>query len=39
MLLPGSTFPRFGVPLVNRRGQRRVVTIDPITGVPNISTP
>src|SRR5438552_15363446 len=38
MLLPGSTFPRFGVLLANRRGSRRVVTIDPITGVPSIAT-
>jgi prepilin-type N-terminal cleavage/methylation domain-containing protein len=36
LLLPGSVFPRFGVQLSNRRGQRRLVTIDPITGVPNI---
>ena len=36
LLLPGSTFPRFGVQLSNRRGQRRLVSIDPITGVPKI---
>ena len=36
LLLPGSTFPRFGVELANRRGQRRLVSIDPITGAPRI---
>jgi prepilin-type N-terminal cleavage/methylation domain-containing protein len=36
LLLPGAAFPRFAVQLVNRRGQRRLVTIDPITGVPKI---
>jgi prepilin-type N-terminal cleavage/methylation domain-containing protein len=36
LLLPGSTFPRFGVELANRRGQHRLISIDPITGVPKI---
>ena len=36
LLFPGSTFPRFGVQLANRRGQRRLISIDPITGVPKI---
>jgi prepilin-type N-terminal cleavage/methylation domain-containing protein len=36
VLLPGSAFPRATVELANRRRQRRVVSLDPITGVPNI---
>jgi len=36
MVYPGGTVPRLGVELVNRRGARRVVRIDPITGVPQI---
>ena len=39
LLYPGATAPRFGVQLVNRRGARRVVCVDPITGVPNIQRP
>ena len=36
MLLPGSTPARIGIQLVNRRGLRRLVRVDPITGVPRI---
>lgn len=36
LLLPGSTPPRIGVQLVNRRGARRIVSVNPITGVPKI---
>ncbi len=36
LLLPGSTAPRIGVQLVNRRGARRIVSVNPITGVPRI---
>ena len=39
LLLPGGTPPRIGVQLVNRRGQQRVVSVDPITGVPRIERP
>lgn len=39
LLLPGGTAPRVGIQLVNRRNQRRIVTLDPITGVPNITRP
>jgi prepilin-type N-terminal cleavage/methylation domain-containing protein len=39
LLLPGGTPPRIGVQLVNRRGQQRIVSIDPITGVPKIERP
>ncbi len=33
---PGGSAPRIGVELVNRRGSRRFVRVDPITGVPMI---
>ncbi len=33
---PGGAAPRIGVELVNRRGVRRFVRVDPITGVPII---
>ena len=35
-VLPGGSFPRFGVELENRRGARRIVRVDPITGAPEI---
>jgi prepilin-type N-terminal cleavage/methylation domain-containing protein len=38
-LYPGVNVPRFGIEMRNRRGQRRVVSVDPITGVPHISDP
>ena len=36
LLLPGATVPRFGVELVSARGARRIVSVDPITGVPRV---
>jgi hypothetical protein len=36
LLLPGGTPPRIAVELANRRGQRRIVRVDPITGAPEI---
>jgi prepilin-type N-terminal cleavage/methylation domain-containing protein len=36
LLLPGATAPRVGIQLANQRGSRRVVRLDPITGVPTI---
>ena len=33
---PGGTAPRIGVELRDRRGSRRFVRVDPITGVPVI---
>ena len=36
LLMPGGVPPRIGVQLRNRRGARRIVRIDPITGVPQI---
>lgn len=36
LLMPGGVPPRIGVQLRNRRGARRIVRVDPITGVPQI---
>jgi prepilin-type N-terminal cleavage/methylation domain-containing protein len=36
IVYPGGTVPRFGVELVNRKGARRIVRIDPITGIPQV---
>jgi prepilin-type N-terminal cleavage/methylation domain-containing protein len=37
-LFPGGTVPRVAIELENRRGLRRIVRVDPITGVPRIET-
>ena len=39
LIYPGGVIPRFGVQLLNRRGVRRIVRVDPITGVPRIERP
>ena len=36
LLHPAGAIPRFGVELVNRKGARRIVRVDPITGVPRV---
>jgi type II secretory pathway pseudopilin PulG len=36
LVLPGGTVPAIAVELVNRRGMRRIVRLDPITGVPRV---
>lgn len=36
LLYPGGTVPRLGIEIANRRGERRVVRVDPITGVPQV---
>jgi prepilin-type N-terminal cleavage/methylation domain-containing protein len=36
LLLPGSTAPRIGIELQNRKGTRRIVRVNPMTGVPEI---
>lgn len=36
LLYPGGAPPRFGVVLLNRRGDRRVVRLDPITGMSQV---
>lgn len=38
LLLPGGAVPRVGVVLANGRGVRRVVSVDPISGVAQIRT-
>lgn len=36
LVQPGGTIPRFGIEIVNRRGQHRIVRVDPITGVARV---
>lgn len=37
-LYPGGTVPRISVQLANRKGQKRIVRVDPMTGVPEIES-
>jgi prepilin-type N-terminal cleavage/methylation domain-containing protein len=39
LLLPGAAPPRFGIELQNARGGRRLVRLDPVTGVARVETP
>lgn len=39
LLLPGGSVPRVTIELRNRRGARRLVSVDPITGVPRVEIP
>ena len=39
LLYPGGTVPRLGVLLVNRRRTERLVQVDPMTGVPQVTKP
>ena len=36
---PGGVAPRIGIEIANRRGARRIVRLDPITGVTEIEQP
>lgn len=36
LLYPGGAVPRLGIEIVNERNVRRIVRLDPITGVPRI---
>ncbi len=36
LVFPGGAAPRIGIEIENRRGDRRVVRVDPMTGVPQI---
>lgn len=36
LLYPGGAVPRFGVEIANRKGSRRIVRVDPTTGVPQV---
>jgi prepilin-type N-terminal cleavage/methylation domain-containing protein len=39
LMYPGGTVPRFGVELANQRGGRRIVRVDPITGISQVERP
>jgi prepilin-type N-terminal cleavage/methylation domain-containing protein len=39
LVYPGGTAPRTGIEMTTSRGARRIVRIDPITGVPRIEQP
>jgi prepilin-type N-terminal cleavage/methylation domain-containing protein len=39
VIYPGASFPRVGVELKTDRGARRIVRMDPTTGVPQIERP
>ena len=39
ILMPGGTAPRIGIEIRNRKGTRRIVRVDPMTGVPRIEIP
>jgi prepilin-type N-terminal cleavage/methylation domain-containing protein len=36
LLLPGGNVPRIGIEIANRKGARRMVRVNPMTGVPEI---
>ena len=36
LLLPGGAVPRLGIEIANRKGVRRIVRVNPMTGVPEI---
>jgi prepilin-type N-terminal cleavage/methylation domain-containing protein len=39
MLYPGGAVPKIAVEIQNRRGARRIVQVDPITGAPQVRVP
>jgi len=39
LIQPGGVPPRIGIEIANRRGARRIVRLDPITGVTQIEQP
>ncbi len=39
LVMPGGAAPRLGIELGNRHGSRRMVRLDPVTGVAEIETP
>jgi hypothetical protein len=39
VLMPGATFPALRIELLNTRGQRRLVRIDPLAAVPVVEIP
>jgi prepilin-type N-terminal cleavage/methylation domain-containing protein len=36
VLYPGGAIPRFGIELASSKGYRRIVRVDPITGIPQV---
>src|SRR5450432_2485970 len=38
ILMPGATVPGIGIQLANRRGARRIVRLDPMTGFPRVES-
>jgi prepilin-type N-terminal cleavage/methylation domain-containing protein len=36
LFMPGATVPGIGIQLANRRGTRRIVRLDPMTGFPRV---
>jgi prepilin-type N-terminal cleavage/methylation domain-containing protein len=38
ILLPGAAIPGIGIQLINSRGARRIVRLDPMTGFPHIES-
>ena len=36
LLLPGGAVPRLGIEIANRKGVRRIIRVNPMTGVPEI---
>ena len=39
LIQPGGVSPRIGIEIANRRGARRIVRLNPITGVTEVETP
>ena len=39
IVMPDGAPPRVGIQIANRRGARRIVRVDPMTGVPRIEVP
>jgi len=39
IFMPGGTAPRVGIEISNRKGSRRIVRVDPMTGVSRIEAP
>jgi len=39
LIQPGAVSPRIGIEIANRRGARRIVRLNPITGVTEVETP
>jgi len=38
IIMPGDTVPGFGVQIANRRGSRRIIHLDPMTGFPRVES-